>query len=110
MDARSGEMLHETFPSGHQCGNYACTSNSIFLRAGDLTMWSPAEDVVSKWTRVRPDCWISTVPAGGMLLSPEGGGGCSCGSWIESSMAFRPVLKGPPGMGLRMDATAEDRE
>ena len=100
LDARTGELLREAFPEGHQCGNYACTSESIFLRAGDLAMWSPREDAVSRWQRVRPDCWISTIPANGMVLSPEGGGGCSCGSWIESSMAFRPVLEGAPGRGL----------
>ena len=108
LDARTGELLREAFPQGHQCGNYACTSESIFLRAGDLTMWSPREDAVSRWQRVRPDCWISTIPANGMVLSPEGGGGCSCGSWIETSMAFRPVLEGAPGRGLRRTADGDD--
>ena len=107
LDARTGEVMRTAFPEGHQCGNYACTSDSIFLRAGDLTMWSPREDAVSRWQRVRPDCWISTVPANGMVLSPEGGGGCSCGSWIESSMAFRPELRGRPGEALRPRAAEE---
>ena len=30
------------------------------------------------------------VPAG-LLLSPEGGGGCSCGSWMETSIGFIPT-------------------
>ena len=103
LDAQTGEVLRTEFPAGHQCGNYACTTDSIILRAGDLTMWAPKQNEVSRWTRVRPDCWISSVPANGMLLSPEGGGGCSCGSWIEASMGFRPVVKGPSGQALRFE-------
>jgi outer membrane protein assembly factor BamB len=101
LNSRTGEIMRTEFPKGHQCGNYACTTDSLILRAGDLAMWAPLENTVSKWNRVRPDCWISTIPAYGMLLSPEGGGGCSCGSWIESSMGFRPVFEGKPGRGLR---------
>jgi hypothetical protein len=26
-----------------------------------------------------------------MLLSPEGGGGCSCGTWLETSIGFMPL-------------------
>jgi hypothetical protein len=26
-----------------------------------------------------------------MLLSPEGGGGCSCGGWLETSIGFMPA-------------------
>jgi hypothetical protein len=25
-----------------------------------------------------------------MLLAPEGGGGCSCGNWLETSVGFLP--------------------
>jgi hypothetical protein len=34
---------------------------------------------------------ISTIPACGLILSPEAGGGCSCGVWLETSIAFRPT-------------------
>jgi hypothetical protein len=26
-----------------------------------------------------------------MVLSPEGGGGCSCGNWLETSIGFAPA-------------------
>ncbi|MFT4559734.1 MAG: hypothetical protein ACI92S_005127, partial [Planctomycetaceae bacterium] len=29
----------------------------------------------------------------GMLLAPEGGGGCSCGSWMETSIGFMPTAR-----------------
>ena len=60
-----------------------------------FTMWNAESNDLSKWERLRPDCWISTIPADGMILSPEGGGGCSCGSWLETSIAFAPKSRAP---------------
>lgn len=90
LDLRSGDVLAKEFPVGHQCGTYTASKNALFLRAGSLAMWDGESTAASRLSRVRPDCWISTVPAEGMLLSPEGGGGCSCGGWIETSMGFAP--------------------
>lgn len=90
LELASGKVLNDKFPEGHQCGTYTCSSNALFLRAGNLTMWDGSSQIATRWDRVRPDCWISTIPAEGMLLSPEGGGGCSCGGWIETSIGFEP--------------------
>lgn len=91
LDLASGAVLSETFPAGHQCGTYTASRDALFLRAGELAVWDRGSGESTRWDRARPDCWISTIPALGMLLSPEGGGGCSCGGWIETSMGFAPV-------------------
>ncbi len=90
MDLETGSQFDLDFPDGHQCGTYTLTRNALFARAGDTMMWSVNDEQISRWDRHRPDCWISTIPAGGMVLSPEGGGGCSCGSWIETSLGWMP--------------------
>lgn len=90
MDLETGSQFDLDFPDGHQCGTYTLTTNALFARAGDTMMWSVNDEQISRWDRHRPDCWISTIPAGGMVLSPEGGGGCSCGSWIETSLGWMP--------------------
>ncbi|MEN7547786.1 PQQ-binding-like beta-propeller repeat protein [Rapidithrix thailandica] len=96
FDLFTGEKLETELPkNGHGCGSYACTEQSVFYRGGSVTMWNAETTDVSDWNRLRPDCWISTIPAGGMVLSPEGGGGCSCGSWLETSMAFAPKYRAP---------------
>lgn len=91
LDLDTGKVLSEVFPEGHQCGTYSASRYALFLRAGELAVWDRNTGESTRWDRVRPDCWISTIPAQGMLLSPEGGGGCSCGGWIETSMAFAPT-------------------
>ena len=90
LNINDGKVLPIKMPGGHGCGTYAATEKAIYYRAATVTMWGFDTDETSRWDRLRPDCWLSTIPAGGMLLSPEGGGGCSCGSWMETSIGFKP--------------------
>lgn len=92
IDLPTGELLPQQMPGGG-CGTYAATSNMLIFRSGNVTLWSSSGDKTTSWNRLRPGCWLSTIPAGGMLLSPEGGGGCSCGSWMETSIGFMPRRK-----------------
>ncbi len=92
FELSTGKQLERQFPVGG-CGTYACSESALLFRSGSggtLSIWSPKDDGYSHFTRVRTSCWLSTIPAGGMLLSPEGGGGCSCGNWMETSMGFAP--------------------
>ena len=95
LDLETGKLLEERMPGGG-CGSYAATSSSLIFRAGNVTIWDAFTGAATSWQRLRPDCWISTIPAGGLLLSPEGGGGCSCGSWLETSIAFIPDQQAGP--------------
>ncbi len=92
LDIATGKIRDERVPEG-KCGTYSCTTHALFFR-GDpghrFAMWSAEGNQYSLWDRLRPDCWLSSIPAGGMMLSPEGGGGCSCGSWMETSIGFIP--------------------
>ena len=95
-DLTTGERLNYDVPkAGHGCSSYALSKNSVFYRGGSITQFSFDTKKFSKWERLRPDCWISTVPALGMVLSPEGGGGCSCGNWFETSMVMAPRSRAP---------------
>ncbi|MGI9457928.1 MAG: PQQ-binding-like beta-propeller repeat protein, partial [Aeoliella sp.] len=92
MNLANGDLSDSQMPvSG--CGTYSCTSAAMFFRAWsgqDFAMWDFEKGDYTRWTRLRPDCWLSSIPADGLLLAPEGGGGCSCGKWLETSMAFIP--------------------
>ncbi|MHC1765988.1 MAG: PQQ-binding-like beta-propeller repeat protein [Verrucomicrobiia bacterium] len=85
----TGRVLLQVVPDGG-CGTYAASSHALFFRSGNVTVWDLQTAQSTSWERLRPDCWLSTFPAGGLLLSPEAGGGCSCGSWMETSIAFAP--------------------
>lgn len=94
MDAADGSVLKSgTLGKRRGCATPIGAGNSIIYRGGTgpLTLWSIKDDTPSEFARLRPSCWLSTIPAQGMLFSPEGGGGCSCGGWMETSIGFAPV-------------------
>lgn len=92
----TGELLENEVPkAGHGCASYALSEQSAFYRGGSVTQFNFDTNKFSQWERLRPDCWISTIPAQGLVLSPEAGGGCSCGNWLETSMVFTPKSRAP---------------
>lgn len=90
LQLADGKTMHRGFPSGHGCSSYTASANGIFSRLGETTWWDARTQKVNRFKRIRTDCWISVIPAQGMLLSAEGGGGCSCGTWLETSLGFLP--------------------
>ncbi|MDH3585290.1 MAG: PQQ-like beta-propeller repeat protein, partial [Phycisphaerae bacterium] len=94
LNVRTGKDLGMRMPPGG-CGTYAATAHALVFRKGSIAVWNHDSDELSNWARLRPGCWLSTVPAGGMLLAPEAGGGCSCGSWMETSVGFIPRTAAP---------------
>ncbi len=84
-----GKKLSMTLPYG-KCGTFSCAADMFFYRHTIVSAWSPGSGQLHGWKRLRPDCWLSTIPALGMVLSPEAGGGCSCGYWYEASLGFSP--------------------
>lgn len=90
MKLNTGDTLSQAFPKGHTCASYCVTDKTLIFRAGELTMWQFDGKEESRWPRLRSDCLLSTIAAQGMVLSPEGGGGCSCGIWLEISVGFLP--------------------
>ena len=77
------------------CGTYSAYKYGlVFRRGGIVSIWDlPKGQTISGWWRLRPNCWLSTIPACGMVLSPEDGGGCTCGMWMETSVGFIPKAK-----------------
>ena len=90
LNLATGKSLHRGFPGGHGCSSYTASTNGIFTRLGETTWWDARTQKVNRFKRIRTDCWLSVIPAQGMLISAEGGGGCSCGSWLETSLGFLP--------------------
>ncbi len=83
------------------CPTIVASRNALIFRTtntstgpgwGPLGLWSMERKDISRIDRLRPSCWLNFVPSQGMLLVPEGGGGCSCGGWMETSVGFLPSL------------------
>ena len=63
----------------------------MFFRSGSLAHYDFTADVgVGNLGGLKPSCWISQIPAGGLWLAPEGSAGCTCAYPIRSTVALRP--------------------
>ncbi len=89
---RTGEIITKKVGRREGCHTYVGAGGALIYRgkSRQISMWDKKTESVSSWPRLRPSCWLNTIPASGMLLVPEGGGGCSCGGWMETSIGFLP--------------------
>ena len=96
-DLNTGEILTGNVGRHAGCATYAGTTGALIYRGsgGNIAMWDIDSETVSTWSGIRPGCWLSTIPGGGMVLSPEGSGGCSCNGWLNTSIGFVSSKKIP---------------
>ena len=93
FDLRSGDILKFDPFDYHGCGTMAASSGAIFHRFEYHGMLDLATNKRTEFVGVRGGCWLGQIPAGGMLLAPESGAGCSCTHAFQTSMGFVPVVE-----------------
>lgn len=92
--------------SGQAAKQKGCTPLSVsydtaYYRAYAIEGANLITGQVSPLTDVsRPSCWPSIIPAGGLLLMPEGSSGCFCGMAEQTSLALAPILSDTNAPGL----------
>jgi len=99
-DLETGRRITSQMSGREGCATYCGTKYALVHRGQSrcITMWDFTTGRITSWPNLRPSCWLSTVVGDGMILSPEGGGGCSCGNWLEVSMAFSPKPGSAPAL------------
>jgi len=73
------------------CGTLSTSATCAFSRYDNPWMFdlTTGQHTVLT-TEARSGCWISILPAGGLILVPEASAGCTCGHPIQTSLAFVP--------------------
>jgi outer membrane protein assembly factor BamB len=94
-DIADGRRITDKMGRHEGCATYMATSGALIYRGKgrQIAMWDMNTNKVTTWRSLRPSCWLSTIAADGMLLFPEGGGGCSCANWLQTSLGFVAVDK-----------------
>jgi len=74
------------------CGTVSAGNHLLAYRSTALGFKSLTEDSPCYWLHEkRTSCWISMLPAGGILLAPEGASTCVCSFNYKTSLALIPV-------------------
>jgi hypothetical protein len=91
LDLRTGKVVREDVPSRRGCGTMSASARATFFRDHSHGMWDVETGARTDWEGIRSGCWLSIIPAGGLMLAPESSSGCSCSNPLQTSVAFRPV-------------------
>jgi outer membrane protein assembly factor BamB len=93
FDLQTGTSKGFTFVTGN-CADASASSAYIFSRTGTANIISLSGSSASSGTplsnEIRPGCYISIIPAGGLILLPAYSSGCTCHYAIETSIAWQP--------------------
>ncbi len=93
------------FARAYGCGPVAGCQNMLFFRSGTVGVFDFASGGTSTIGGVRPGCSVTMVAAAGLLLVPEGAGGCSCSYNFQTCVALAPV-KEKAGTWFALQGTA----
>ncbi|MEE2885995.1 MAG: LamG-like jellyroll fold domain-containing protein [Planctomycetota bacterium] len=93
LDLQKGKVVREDIPGRRGCGTMTASGQTLFFRHYDHTIWNPTTKKLTVLPGIRSGCWLSLIPAGGLLLAPESSSGCSCANPIQTSVAYRPRKK-----------------
>ncbi len=90
VDMSSGTASGFALARGN-CGTQSGCPTHLFGRNFNGYMFELPSGTARRVTQeTRVSCWINMVPAGGLLLVPDGGSGCNCSYPFQASMAFTP--------------------
>jgi len=91
VELKTGKQVAGWKWTGGGCGTISSSMHSLFKRDGNPVMRDL--ETGKHWaivTVTRPSCWINIIPAGGLVLIPEGSSGCTCAYPLQTSMALGP--------------------
>lgn len=73
------------------CGTVAASAHTLLFRSGTIGYCDlQRDDGVRHFGGIRPGCWINFIPAGGLVLVPEGSSQCICPFAVQCSLALAP--------------------
>ena len=103
FDPRTGkETVDENFGRGWEqteaksCTTPAASESAFYFRRNSHFLYDLETQSIKDMTRVsRPACWMSMIPAGGLITMLEQSTGCKCGFAIRLSVASlrKPMMR-----------------
>jgi hypothetical protein len=96
LDLRTGQMerdpaLYDFWIHSKTCAVPTASANGLYFRRDSCYMFDlPSQQAIDLTAVTRPGCWMSIIPAGGLVLMPEASSGCTCGFSLQTSVVLAP--------------------
>lgn len=89
---KTGEEVPWKMERSYGCGQIAGGRYMLLFRSSTLGYFDlSGEAGTENFGGVRPSCWFSAIPAGGMVLVPDGSSQCACSYQMQAWLALQPV-------------------
>jgi outer membrane protein assembly factor BamB len=90
-ELQTGRDVPFNFHRSYGCGQICSSTHLMLFRSGTLGYWDLTRDVgVENFGGIRPSCWFSAIPAGGLVLVPDGSSKCVCSYQMQAWVALQP--------------------
>ena len=92
FNLHTGDSLEFTFGSSN-CSDFAASATHLFGRnEGCASIYSLADNGAAQTLSpaIRPGCYISVIPAGGIIMLPAYSSGCTCDYPIQTTITWQP--------------------
>ncbi|MBC8870741.1 MAG: hypothetical protein H8E44_15065 [Planctomycetes bacterium] len=96
IDLHTGEMpqnpeLFDFWIHSKTCAVPTASATGLYFRRNSCYMFDlPSQKAIDLTGATRPSCWMSIIPAGGLILMPEASSGCTCGFALQTSVVLAP--------------------
>ncbi len=87
----SGEPVPFEFQRSYGCGQICASTYLMLFRSGTLGYLDLTRSVgTENFGGIRPGCWFNAIPAGGIVLVPDGSSKCECSYQMHAWLALQP--------------------
>ncbi|MBI5395434.1 MAG: PQQ-binding-like beta-propeller repeat protein [Verrucomicrobia bacterium] len=89
---KTGEEVPWSFERSYGCGQIAASRHLMLFRSATLGYLDLSRDAgTENFGGIRPSCWFNAIPAGGMVLVPDGSSKCACSYQMQAWLALQPA-------------------
>jgi outer membrane protein assembly factor BamB len=87
---KTGEPIPWDFKRSYGCGQIAGSTHMFLFRSATLGYLDMTRDAgTENFGGIRPNCWFNAIPAGGLVLVPDGLSKCACSYQMRSWLALQ---------------------
>jgi len=87
---KTGESIPWKFERSYGCGQIAASTHLMLFRSATLGYLDLTRNVgTENFGGIRPSCWFNAIPAGGMVLVPDGSSKCACSYQTRAWLALQ---------------------
>lgn len=88
----TGEEVPWEFRRSYGCGQIAGSRHLMLFRSATLGYLDLSRNVgTENFGGMRPSCWFNAIPAGGLVLVPDGSAKCACSYQMQAWLALQTV-------------------